>query len=139
MLIFGANILALEGEEWKKNRKIVAPAFSEVCPECRLTRPSSNPKLYFQKNNNIVWDETIWIMMDMFDNVWGDKSEVVVDHCVDITLPVRILWLRLYSCPNIFTRLPSLSSASQVFMMRSNDGSLMTVDTRVRPSGDMDK
>ena len=30
-------------------------------------------------------------MMDMFDNVWGDRSEIVVDHCVDITLPVRLL------------------------------------------------
>jgi hypothetical protein len=34
---------------------------------------------------------TIRIMMDMFDNVWGDRSEVVVDHCVDITLQVRVL------------------------------------------------
>ena len=33
--IFGANIVASEGEEWKKYRKIVAPAFSEVCPEHR--------------------------------------------------------------------------------------------------------
>jgi hypothetical protein len=29
--------------------------------------------------------------MDLFDNVWGDRSEVVVDHCVDVTLPVRLL------------------------------------------------
>ena len=34
-------------------------------------------------------------MEDLFDNVWGDKSEVVVDHCVDITLPVRHLFLIL--------------------------------------------
>ena len=27
--------------------------------------------------------------MDLFDNVWGDRSEVVVDHCLDVTLPVR--------------------------------------------------
>ena len=30
-------------------------------------------------------------MNDLFDNVWGDKSEIIVDHCVDITLPVRLL------------------------------------------------
>ena len=30
-------------------------------------------------------------MVDLFDNVWGDKSEVVVDHCLDVTLPVRFL------------------------------------------------
>ena len=27
---FGPNIVASEGEEWKKYRKITAPAFSEV-------------------------------------------------------------------------------------------------------------
>jgi hypothetical protein len=88
LAIFGANIVASEGDEWKKYRKIVAPAFSEVSPD---RRSSSNPKSHFQKNNNLVWDETIRIMMDMFDNVWGDRSEVVVDHCVDIALPVRVL------------------------------------------------
>jgi hypothetical protein len=40
--MFGANIVASEGEEWKKYRKIAAPAFSEVCPECRLTRPAAS-------------------------------------------------------------------------------------------------
>ena len=28
---FGRNIVVSEGEEWKKYRKISAPAFSEVC------------------------------------------------------------------------------------------------------------
>jgi hypothetical protein len=41
-----------------------------------------------QRNNVLVWDETVHIMNDLFDNVWGDRSEIVVDHCVDITLPV---------------------------------------------------
>ena len=44
--------------------------------------------MIFKKNNALVWDETVQIMNDLFDNVWGDRSEVVVDHCVDITLPV---------------------------------------------------
>jgi cytochrome P450 len=30
LLVFGTNIVASEGEEWKKYRKIAAPAFSEV-------------------------------------------------------------------------------------------------------------
>jgi hypothetical protein len=38
-------------------------------------------------------------MNDLFDNVWGDRSEVVVDHCVDITLPVRFLRLELLPVP----------------------------------------
>jgi hypothetical protein len=102
--------VASEGGEWKKYRKIVAPAFSEVCPE---HHSSPNPEYRRQRNNKLVWDETIRIMMDLFDNVWGDRPEVVVDHCVDITLPVRFLWHRFYPCPNI-TRLPFSSSASQV-------------------------
>ncbi|KAH9998659.1 cytochrome P450 [Russula vinacea] len=69
--IFGANIVASEGEEWKKYRKISAPAFAE-------------------KNNKLVWDETIQIMMDLFENVWGSRSELVVGHCVDITLPIAL-------------------------------------------------
>jgi hypothetical protein len=86
--IFGANIFASEGEEWKKYRKITAPAFSEVCPEHHLL---PNRDHQCQKNNKLVWDETIRIMMDLFENVWGERSEVVVDHCADITLPVRFL------------------------------------------------
>ena len=36
LVIFGPNIVASEGEEWKKYRKIAAPAFSEVCPQWRI-------------------------------------------------------------------------------------------------------
>jgi hypothetical protein len=108
---FGSNVVVSEGEEWKKYRKLVAPAFSEVRPELRS---SPNPEYNCQRNNKLVWNETIRIMTDLFDNVWGDKSEVVVDHCVNITLPVRFLWLILCTWPNILTRLRSLSSAPQV-------------------------
>ncbi|KAI0298659.1 cytochrome P450 [Multifurca ochricompacta] len=69
--VFGRNIVASEGEEWKRYRKVAAPAFSE-------------------RNNKLVWDETVLIMKDLFDNVWGNKSEVVVDHGVDITLPIAL-------------------------------------------------
>jgi hypothetical protein len=109
--VFGPNIVASEGEEWKKYRKITAPAFSEVCPELY---PSPYPECNRQRNNKLVWDETIRIMNDLFDDVWGDRSEVVVDHCVDITLPVRFVRLGLYPFPNISIRLRSSSSVSQV-------------------------
>ena len=85
MRIFGPNIIASEGEEWKKIRKIAAPAFSEVKIR-QISLPGSDCD--HQRNNKLVWDETIRIMEDLFDNVWGDRSEIVVDHCVDITLPV---------------------------------------------------
>ena len=79
-------------------------------------------------------------MTDLFENVWGDRSEVVVDHCVDITLSVCSQWHRFYACHNT-TRLPSSSSVSQVVnaLFRSSSGYLMTAHTRIRPSGDMDK
>jgi len=108
---FGANIVVSEGEEWKKYRKIVAPAFSEVSPEFNW---SPKAEYDFQRNNKLVWDETTRIMTDLFDIVWGDKSEIVVDHCVDITLPVRSQWIILYTWPDIPTRLRSLSSVLQV-------------------------
>ena len=94
--IFGPNIVASEGEEWKKYRKIAAPAFSEVCPEWRSL---TNPEYHWQRKNRLVWDETILIMMDMFDNVWGDRSEIAVNHCLDITLPVRLSWLGFTHVP----------------------------------------
>jgi len=83
--VFGSNIVSSEGEEWKKVRKIAAPAFSEV-----RIRQISSPisECDHQRNNKLVWDETIRIMEDLFNNIWGDRSEIVVDHCVDITLPV---------------------------------------------------
>ena len=80
--------MASEGENWKKYRKITAPAFSEVCPEHRSL---PDPERHYQKKTKLVWDETIRTTMDMFDSVWGDSSEIVVDHCLDITLPVCFL------------------------------------------------
>ncbi|KAH9003517.1 cytochrome P450 [Lactarius hatsudake] len=71
LLVFGSNIIASEGDEWKRYRTIVAPAFSE-------------------RNTRLVWDETSCIMFDLFDNVWGDRPEIVLDHCVDITLPIAL-------------------------------------------------
>jgi hypothetical protein len=80
--------VASEGEQWKKYRKIAAPAFSEVSP---VRRSSSKSEYCLQRNNKLVWDETTRIVVDLFDNVWGDRPEIVVDHCVDVTLPVRLL------------------------------------------------
>ncbi|EIN08440.1 cytochrome P450 [Punctularia strigosozonata HHB-11173 SS5] len=68
---FGRNIVASEFEEWKKYRKLSAPSFSE-------------------RNNKLVWDETVRIMLDLFDNVWQDRNVIAVDHCVDITLPIAL-------------------------------------------------
>ncbi|KAI8969408.1 cytochrome P450 [Trametes punicea] len=72
LLAFGPNLVASEGEEWKRQRKLVAPAFGE-------------------KNNRLVWDETVRIMYDLFDNVWGPRDTVVVDNITDLTVPITLL------------------------------------------------
>ncbi|KAF8200949.1 cytochrome P450 [Pholiota molesta] len=71
LTFFGRNIVASEGAEWKKYRKISAPAFSD-------------------RNNVLVWDESIKTVKGMFTDMWGDRDVVTVDHCVEITLPIAL-------------------------------------------------
>ncbi|KAJ3552189.1 hypothetical protein NM688_g4282 [Phlebia brevispora] len=71
LTFFGRNIVASEFDEWKRFRKIAAPAFSE-------------------RNNKLVWDETVRIMQDLFNNVWGAQSAIEVDHAVEVTLPIAL-------------------------------------------------
>lgn len=44
----------------------------------------------------MVWDETIKIMTDLFENVWGQQDTITVDHCVDVTLPVMRPFIGFY-------------------------------------------
>ncbi|KAH9899364.1 cytochrome P450 [Cubamyces lactineus] len=69
---FGSNILVTEGEVWKRQRKIAAPAFSE-------------------RNNRLVWDETVGTVEDMFHSLWADKDVIEVDHVLDITVGITLL------------------------------------------------
>ncbi|KAI8996609.1 cytochrome P450 [Trametes punicea] len=83
---FGSNIMVTEGEEWKRHRKIAAPAFSE-------------------RNYRLVWDETIRIVDDLIQNVWNDKEVVELPNILDVTVGItlriigvagfgrRILWV----------------------------------------------
>jgi hypothetical protein len=89
LLFFGTNIVASEGKEWKRFRKIAAPAFSDVRHLCNVT-PILSLIFAPQRNNRLVWDETSLIMLDMFNNTWGGQKEIVIDHCVDITLQVYL-------------------------------------------------
>ncbi|KAJ8592967.1 cytochrome P450 [Rhizopogon salebrosus TDB-379] len=68
---FGENIVASEGDQWRRYHKVVARAFSE-------------------RNNRFVWDATTQIMLELFDTVWTGKDEIVVDHGVDLTLPIAL-------------------------------------------------
>ncbi|KAI0705841.1 cytochrome P450 [Cytidiella melzeri] len=38
----------------------------------------------------MVWEETVKIMEDLFDNVWDTKLEIAFDHAVELTLPIAL-------------------------------------------------
>ncbi|KAK1220796.1 hypothetical protein PQX77_016408 [Marasmius sp. AFHP31] len=65
--LYGRNIITAEGDEWKKMKKIAAPSFSE-------------------RNNRMVWDESVLMMTQFFDEVWDggegkeDTRVIVVDN-----------------------------------------------------------
>ncbi|KAG7096557.1 hypothetical protein E1B28_003979 [Marasmius oreades] len=71
LMLFGSNIVVTEGELWKKYRKIVSPAFND-------------------RNNKLVWEETVKIMVDLFDSVWLNQDVIPVNHIVDLTLPIAL-------------------------------------------------
>ncbi|TFK60268.1 cytochrome P450 [Pluteus cervinus] len=71
LMFFGPNIVSSAGEEWKKYKKICAPAFSD-------------------RNNKLVWDETLKIVQEMFDVRWKGKDVITLDHAVEITLPIAL-------------------------------------------------
>ncbi|KAE9395453.1 cytochrome P450 [Gymnopus androsaceus JB14] len=68
---FGGNIVASEAEEWKRYRKVAAPAFSD-------------------RNNKLIWNETLRIMFDLFDNVWGSQESIAVEHALSLTFPIAL-------------------------------------------------
>ena len=73
-------------QEWKRYRKISAPAFSEVSI---LTCGSEfNMLIYRKSNNKLVWDESVRVLQDMIDNVWKHADTVSVDHALEMTVPV---------------------------------------------------
>ena len=47
--------------------------------------------MYLQRNNRLVWDETVKIMQGLFNDLWANQDVVSVNHVVDLTLPVGCL------------------------------------------------
>ncbi|GJJ06950.1 hypothetical protein Clacol_001146 [Clathrus columnatus] len=69
---FGSNILVIEGDAWKRQRKVVAPSFSE-------------------KNNRLVWDETIRLTLEVVERWGSTNSTVHINDCLaDLTLPLAL-------------------------------------------------
>ncbi|TFY53671.1 hypothetical protein EVJ58_g9325 [Rhodofomes roseus] len=71
LMFYGSNVVVTEGDEWKRHRKISAPSFSE-------------------RNNRLVWDETMHIVTELCQGVWAGKSEVAVSNVVDLTVPIAL-------------------------------------------------
>ncbi|KAG8747684.1 hypothetical protein FRC11_012266, partial [Ceratobasidium sp. 423] len=68
---FGNNLLVTEGDEWKRQRRIAAPAFSD-------------------KNNQLVW-ETAKGFSNQMINTWKDEEPTVVcDVSEDLSLPLSL-------------------------------------------------
>ncbi|VDC05558.1 unnamed protein product [Peniophora sp. CBMAI 1063] len=89
LAFYGNNIVASEGEEWKRYRKISAPAFSEV--SLAICRVRSVAHIHPAKSNNkLVWDESVRILLDMIENVWNRASSVSIDHVLEVTLPITL-------------------------------------------------
>lgn len=118
------GIIRSIGYFWSKHRgfgrRTVEEVPKDLCSSILRGKPmrtASGLKSDYdrQRNNKLVWDETTRIMTDLFDNVWGDRSEIVVDNFLDISLQVRYTWLILYPpFSNLSTRSHSSSSAPQV-------------------------
>ncbi|KIP01933.1 hypothetical protein PHLGIDRAFT_131022 [Phlebiopsis gigantea 11061_1 CR5-6] len=73
---FGPNIVASEDEEWKHFRKTIAPAFSD-------------------RNNRVVWEETMKIVSDLFDKVWAGQKQIVLDNALQVTFPIALFVLSI--------------------------------------------
>ncbi|QRV72923.1 cytochrome P450 family protein [Ceratobasidium sp. AG-Ba] len=68
---FGPNLVATEGDQWKRMRRICAPAFSD-------------------RNNNYVWSTTTELVDEMTSNWANDEPTVVNDICQDMTVPLGL-------------------------------------------------
>ena len=71
LMFYGSNVIVTEGDEWKRHRKISAPSFSE-------------------RNNRLVWDETMSIMRELCEDVWAGKNTISVSNIVDLTVPIAL-------------------------------------------------
>ena|SRR5260221_6887299 len=43
--------------------------------------------MFLQRNNRLVWQETVQILEELFEQVWGDR-DCTVDQCSEITMSV---------------------------------------------------
>ncbi|PCH40705.1 cytochrome P450 [Wolfiporia cocos MD-104 SS10] len=69
---YGENVVVTEHDEWKRHRKVTAPAFTE-------------------RNMRLVWDVTTKSFEELCEVVWNGLNEIAVDNIADITVNMMIL------------------------------------------------
>ncbi|KAG8765151.1 hypothetical protein FRC12_007664 [Ceratobasidium sp. 428] len=69
--VFGPNLVASEGDKWKRQRRICAPAFSD-------------------RNNNYVWSTTTDLADEMMATWTKHNSIRISDICEDMTAPLAL-------------------------------------------------
>ncbi|KLO20769.1 cytochrome P450 [Schizopora paradoxa] len=67
---YGGNIVASEGEDWIRHRRVAQPAFSD-------------------RNNKLVWNETIRIVNEWIAS-WGETENSDIDNIVDVTRKIAL-------------------------------------------------
>jgi len=72
--VYGLSVLTAEGEEWKRHRRISQPAFSD-------------------RNIRLVWKAATGVVEELIEEHWENKSEVRVEHALDITVQIALMVL----------------------------------------------
>ncbi|KAL0581786.1 hypothetical protein V5O48_000263 [Marasmius crinis-equi] len=74
LALFGPSVLSSEGDEWKRYKKIVKPAFTD-------------------RHSRMGWNDTIQVMTELFEEEWAGKEVVEVENCLEFTLSTALLVL----------------------------------------------
>ena len=103
--LYGSNIVASENEEWRRTKKVVAPAFSEVShpSKCKTEFSSSQSDIILKRNSRLVWDMSVRVVESLFNEIWKDKDVISVDHFPEITVEVKLCSSKFHipSCLNL--------------------------------------
>ncbi|KAF9643013.1 cytochrome P450 [Thelephora ganbajun] len=72
LTVLGNNIVTTEFDEWKRYRRIAAPAFSE-------------------KNNKLAFEESVKAITSLYEGGWCGKQEIVVDGVLHLTMDAALM------------------------------------------------
>ncbi|KAF8882453.1 cytochrome P450 [Infundibulicybe gibba] len=91
LLLWGMNLVAAEGEMWRKHRRIMGPAFSNRLQVLSSTIPVKfiNDGIY---RYELVWQQTLNTYREMLvGEQWDDKESVEVSSIQALTFKLALL------------------------------------------------